>query len=110
MSVYVVQERKKLNSATGEFVPVINIIPAAKFGNLVELFTPTQHALLTAQVASKLKTAMRNFSDEDYILPIGNPVLIGVAVAAAARANMGKVKILHWERELREYIVLSYEL
>ena len=110
MSVYVVQERKKMNPVTGELEPVINIMPAAEYGDLVEVFNPTEHALLTSQVTSKLKTMLRNFSDGDYILPIGNPVLIGVATAVAARNNMGRVKILHWDRELARYIALSYEL
>lgn len=110
MSVYVVQERKKMNHVTGEFEPVVNIMPAAEYGTLVELFPHNQHALLVAPVTNSLKATLRNFSDEDYILPIGNPVLIGIATAVAARNNMGKVKLLHWDRELKRYIVLNYEL
>ena len=46
MSVYVVQERKRFNSVTGEHEPVVNLMPAAEIGDLVELFDHRQHALL----------------------------------------------------------------
>ena len=110
MKVYVVQERKKFDRVTGELVPAVNIMPAAEYGELIELFDSKQHALLTSQVVSKLRNKLRGFSDNDYLLPIGNPILIGIATAMAAKNNMGRVKLLHWDRELTRYIILNYEL
>lgn len=110
MSVYVVQERKKFDRVTGELVAAVNIMPAAEYGDLIEVFDSKQHALLTSQVVTKLRTKLRKFGDDDYLLPIGNPILIGVATAMAAKNNMGRVKLLHWDRELMRYIVLNYEL
>lgn len=110
MSVYVVQERKKFNANTEEYEPVVNLMPAAKFGDLDVLFDGNHHELLTGPTVRVLKNKLRNFSDEDYILPIGNPVLIGIVTAMAAKSNVGKVKVLNWDREGRCYIVLNYEL
>jgi len=110
MSVYVVQERKKFNTITRELEPVVDITAAAEYGDMVELFTTKQHALLPGPIVTSLKNTLRNFSDDDYLLPIGNPVLIGIATAMAARQNMGRVKILYWDRDLGRYIVLNYQL
>lgn len=110
MSVYVVQERKRFNSITKELEPVVNLTPAAKYGDLVELFDNRQHALLTGPTVKTLKNKLRGFDDDDYILPIGDPILIAMATSIAAWNNMGKVKMLHWDRELKQYVVLNYEL
>jgi len=110
MSVYVVQERKKYNSVTGDMEPVVNLAPACEFGDLIQLFDHRQHALLVGPTTSHLKNKLRNFNDDDYILPIGNPILIAASIAIAAKNNHGKVKLLNWDRELGRYIVLNYEL
>ena len=110
MTVYVVQERKRYDPIAGELVPAVNLMPAAEYGNLIELFNHRQHSLLSGPIVRAAKEKLKDFSDGDYLLPIGDPVLIGVATAIAAEKNMGRVKLLHWDRSDKRYIVLEYDM
>ena len=56
----------------------------------------TEHV---AESVSKLK----DYSDKDYILAMGDPVAIGIAAIAASDNNNGKVNILKWDRENKAY-------
>jgi len=44
------------------------------------------------------------------LLLIGDPLAIGLAVAVASNANRGKVKLLKWDRQERQYYPLSVNL
>ena len=93
--VYVIQEN-----------PRINILPAQKFGKLNFLFNATyQIQFSSGQVSRLCKTKLSKFSDEDYLLLIGHPILIGLATMWAAEWNKGKVKVLVWDRQQHQYYV-----
>ena len=57
---------------------------------------------------SRIKHTLRKFSEEDYLLLIGDPVAIGVAVHFALLLNGNKAKILKWDN--REYKYYSMKL
>jgi hypothetical protein len=44
------------------------------------------------------------------LLLIGNPILIGCAVAIAARANAGRVKLLQWSGTDQRYVTVQVDL
>jgi hypothetical protein len=64
----------------------------------------------TAALIWKLRASLHNFTDEDYIVCLGNPALIGMAVTVAAECNNGSVNILDWIRERRRYRVVTMDL
>ena len=96
MAVYVVQE------AVGK-----NILSAEKYGELVLLLDSDRQVVLSAAPTIKtLKLKLKNFSDDDYLLLMGDPVAIGIACAIACENNRGKMKCLKWDkREMRYYPV-----
>lgn len=64
-------------------------------------FSPERCAELYHRAVSKLST----FSDEDFLVPLGSPVLIAMAVSAALDANRGCLKMLDWCRDAARYRV-----
>lgn len=96
MAVYVVQE-----------APGKNILSAEAYGPLIALLPSMMQIVISASEAVDiLNKKLRVFSDQDYILAIGDPVAIGLASAIAARYNGGRVKFLKWDRvETRYYVV-----
>jgi len=54
-----------------------------------------------ASIACRKKLA--HFCDDDVIVAIGAPFLIGAAIAWAAAHNQGKVKVLEWDRYVDAY-------
>lgn len=98
--VYVVQEQ------IGK-----NILPAQKFGEIKILFPPDfQVGLSAGQATQRLMFEMSDFTKEDYLLLIGDPVVIGIATAVASHWSNGKVKLLKWDRHEKIYYPVSFDL
>ena len=53
---------------------------------------------------------MRCFNDDDYLLLLGDPALIGAAMTVASNYNNGNVKVLKWDRIEKMYypVTLSF--
>ena len=99
MTVYVVQE-----------VPKFNVLPARKYGELELMLPPGQITLSAGPTVNRLKHKLRNFTDMDYLLLIGDPLAIGLAVAIASNANRGKARLLKWDRQAKQYYPLNVNL
>ena len=98
--VYVVQEQSNKN-----------ILPASVFGDIKALLPPgSQVTFSSGQVCKQLMCDLAKFTDEDYLLLIGDPVAIGIAVAVASHWNQGRVKMLKWDRQERQYYPISINL
>jgi hypothetical protein len=108
--VFVVQEQ-----------PHMNISPATEFGPLIFLMGPGEHAFNPTRVVNTMREVIeeQNFTSSDHLLLIGDPVLIGCAVAITDQWMQGKnpgsdpqpkLKILKWDRELRRYLPIELPL
>ena len=63
------------------------------------MFSPTP-------TITRIKKALKEFNDEDFLLLIGDPAAIGVAVHIALQNNRQKARLLKWDkREYRYYPV-----
>lgn len=100
MTVYVVQE-----------APGRNVLGARTFGNIEVLIPANAPSVLSmGPLTRDLKRKLKNFSDADYLILMGNPAAIGAAVAVAADANLGRVKMLVWDRQERTYYPTQLDL
>lgn len=80
-----------------------NFLPAAEFGELVFILPAGDQVFMNAvPTIRKVRAAMRDFSDDDYILPVGDPIGIGIACVEAARANGGRYKQLKYDRQMSQ--------
>ena len=82
-----------------------NILSAEKYGEL-ELLLPnnSQIVLSSGPTVRRLNQKLKNFSDDDYLLLMGDPSAIGIACAIASSNNRGRFKCLKWDkREFRYY-------
>lgn len=102
--VFVVQNQHRWDRDERAFVPKYDISSAHQFGNMVELLSPTAAPFNPEPILEELRTKLADFSDEDYILCIGNPLLLAWAFAIAADVNVGTVKALQWSGKERRYI------
>jgi hypothetical protein len=112
VTVYAVQEPARFDPGKGKWLPKVNLQSAAGFGEVVTLI-PHDHvnaALVTKPTLHKLRRALKDFSDDDYLLPVGDIVLCGMAMAVALRENRGRARVLRWNREQKRYDVVEVEL
>jgi len=104
MTVYAVQQQMRFDQAKGELVPrFTSIKKAERWGEIVYLLSPSAHPFNPDLVLGDLHEKLSGFNDEDHLLLIGNPGLIGMATSLAAYYNEGCVKLLQWSGRHNEY-------
>ena len=84
-----------------------NILSAKEFGEFHFILPEKTNLIWTPQeTVSIIKKELVHFSNEDYLLPIGDPAVIGVCTAVAAGYSQGHVTFLKWDnREFTYYPV-----
>ena len=88
-----------------------NVRSAEKFGDLkIMLSDRKQMILACAPLTFELQKHLNDFNDNDYLLLIGDPAIIGVCCAIASDINNGKFKVLKWDRIDRKYYDLEIDL
>jgi hypothetical protein len=108
--VFVVQDQMHLDPASNILKPKFDMSSAARHGALITLLSPTARPFRPEYVIAELRQKLADFCDDDYLLLIGNPCLIGFCVAIAARANSGRVRVLQWDGRQRAYVVVEASL
>jgi hypothetical protein len=97
--VFVVQEDSKKN-----------VVQALDFGSIEFILGQRDQVTFSSRPwVDKIKTVLRDFTADDYILAIGDPVAIGVACAVAA-AHTGQFKMLKWDRMEQRYYPVVVEI
>tara|TARA_R110002020_G_scaffold175051_1_gene366984 strand:+ start:563 stop:862 length:300 start_codon:yes stop_codon:yes gene_type:complete len=87
-----------------------NLLPAKEFGEVVFLLPPRTNIMFAPKpTTSRIRYGLRGFTQEDYLLLIGDPVAIGVATAEAFR-NTPTVKFLKWDNREHKYYPVEVEL
>ena len=100
MTVYVIQE-----------MPYRDILSAEEYGELVSIIEPGYQLYISPEpIVEKVRSALKNFNDDDYLLLIGDPSIIGIACAIACDINMGKLKVLKWDRRRERYYPIEFNI
>tara|TARA_R100000988_G_C3956278_1_gene143731 strand:- start:15 stop:347 length:333 start_codon:yes stop_codon:yes gene_type:complete len=98
--VYVIQENSKFN-----------IISARQYGELIPVFEEGKQVMLSPTPAIvKLRHKLKDFNDDDFLLLIGDPALIGLACSIAGDINMGRYKVLKYDRRTYEYFPIEIDI
>jgi hypothetical protein len=88
-----------------------NIVTALDFGE-IEVLLPsnTQIGFSAGQVTQVLYSKLSSYTENDYLLLMGDPVIIGIATTVAAHWSNGKVKMLKWDRMEKRYYPIQFNL
>ena len=88
-----------------------NILSAKDFGEFKFVFPEKLNLMWEPEeTVSIAKKELRYFNDQDHLLLIGDPALIGICTAVAADYNRGKVKFLKWDYREFKYYPVEVEL
>lgn len=99
--VFVVQDTRRYEA--GAYVSAHDLTPAEQYGELIYLLSPTAAPWKPEGIITELWDKLEDFSDDDYLLMVGNPVLIGLATAVACDVNKGRVRFLQWHGRSQSY-------
>lgn len=99
--MFVVQSQQLKNGR-----PKYDLAPAEEFGELVFLLDDTHSPFRTAQTLERLHELLDDFGGNDYLLPIGHPLFIGMASAVAASVSPD-VNYLLWSGRDNAYVAVK---
>ena len=99
--VYVVQQP----------APNINILSASDFGYLVICLPNREQAIFsTAPYVQKMKKNLQDFKKDDYLLAVGDPVIIGLSAAIVSDVTNGQFNMLKWDKREYRYYPLEFDM
>ena len=107
--VYIVQEPLR-RGRNGELESFMNLTPASIYGQLEILLDRKNITLNPAPMVDLLKRKLREFSDDDYLLGVGDTGAMMAASMVAGQMNRGRVNVLKWDRETGSYLVIRLEV
>lgn len=102
--VFVIQNQHYWNAGKQQFLPKFDFSAAAEFGDIEFLLSPTAAPFRPDSVIEELHNKLSTIKPDDYLLLIGNPVLIGLSVAVAADYLEGRVQMLQWSGKDGRYL------
>ena len=88
-----------------------DLTPATKYGTPIILLNQVKDQTFAPQpVLRELKNKLRDFGSDDYLLLVGDPVAMGLALNVAASMNNGRVKLLKWSKRHEGYFPIEVDL
>lgn len=105
--VFVVQKTMRWDRDKGDLVPKFDVSPASEYGTVDYLLSPTASPFRPQALLGELHDKLKTFGPDDHLLLIGNPVLIGMAVAIAADYTYGEVNVLQWSGKAGKYLPIA---
>lgn len=106
--VFIVCEPQRRNQE-GKSVK-LDLSPASEWGEPIILLAYDQSLPDATKTIRLLTDKLATFCDNDYLVPIGDPVLMCAATAVAAFRNSGRVKLLKWDRKHSAYFPIQLDI
>lgn len=105
MTVWAVQNVHWVDRSDGKLKPKFDFTSAARWGEVRFLLPPTASPFSLMGPMSIMHDKLQDYdAHSDYLLLVGSPVLLGLAVAIAADKSGGNVNMLQWSGAKRDYL------
>jgi hypothetical protein len=103
--VWVIQSNMK-KGPDGSWAPKFDLSFAGQYGELEYVFGHGSVALMGSAVAAAIKERMKIYTDDDFLLLVGDNVLGAKVVAYLVREGFGP-RALRWDNLLKRYDVIE---
>ena len=91
--------------------PKYNILGAQKFGQIVTVLPERSQIIMSpGPLIQKLKTLLKDYTADDYLLLSGDPAIIGVVCSVVSDITNGKYKLLKWDRQEKTYYPIEIDI
>jgi hypothetical protein len=110
--VFIVQRPTQRDGATGAVVPSMDLSPANEWGNPMFILRDSENPFFDTQstvLQIEQFLEREGFDAEDFLLLVGNPVLIGL-VSAVAASFTTTLNFLQWSKADHGYRPVTAQL
>ena len=84
---------------------------AERFGEVVFLFDGNKTSSnVSTTYHKKIKTVLKDFSDNDYLLLVGDPALIGLTTSVLVTISNGRYNMLKYDRIEKDYFPIRVDI
>lgn len=108
--VFVTQRVRRRNPDTGLMEDTMNFDRASEYGEVILCLPHGRVSLTPGPTVFSLKQVLKDYCDNDYIVPTGDPSVIAMVGAIASNNNFGRFNILKWDKISRSYIAIAVDL
>jgi len=108
--VFIVQELLRRDKDSGQLVPMMDLRSTMEYGEVVICLESGRISLSPVPMIMNLRKVLEDFSDDDYLVPVGDPCAIAVAAGIALANNRGKMNLLKWDKKYRRYIKVAINI
>ena len=89
----------------------LDLVKATRFGELSALVPYRMNVVMQpSDVINTLYEKLADYSPEDFLLPTGDPVIIGLAFTVASQMSLGHLRVLKWDRMINDYYAVRLNL
>jgi hypothetical protein len=107
--VFVPQQPSRYDHEAKMRIPTVNLSPATEYGELVSVIPAGLSAQFYAPIVATVRDKLRDMTYDDYIVPVGDPILIAIVTGMALKMH-GRVRLLRWDRETKRYTPIEVEM
>ena len=87
-----------------------NFLPARHFGQLVAVLPDNAQVVISATpILRKIQRTLSDYSNEDYLLLSGDPIIMGLCMMVASEKTNGILKMLKWEKREKDYYAVTVD-
>ncbi len=104
--VFIPQVTERFDLKLGRKVEAFDFSPAAQYGTLIEVLDKSDNPMFLARLTPKIRIALEDFSEHDYLLAVGDPAVIAICAGLILRRRK-TLKMLKWDRQLKIYMVME---
>lgn len=108
-TVFVTQE-VMVRESNGDLRRKFDLSKAEKYGDVRVLVPHGQSLVSSVPVVRQLNEQLRDFTPDDFLLPLGDPAIMAVASAIASRNTNGVLNVLKWDRRAGTYLNVRIDL
>ncbi len=107
--VFVPQVPSRFDSGIGAWVPIVDLSPARRYGEIVTILPPGAYRMDPKALEQVIGSALDGISANDWILAAGDPAIMGMTMAMAAFRLGGALRVLRWNKQVHKYdeVVIS---
>lgn len=109
-TVYVTQD-VMIRESDGQMRRKFDLTEAEqRYGKVRVLIPHGQSLVSSVPVVRQLNEQLRDFTSDDFLLPLGDPAIMAAAAAIAARNTNGTLNVLKWDRRAGTYLNVRIDL
>lgn len=96
----------------------MDLRPAQAFGDIQFIVPKDVSVFRTKDLVRVIEDGLSDFDYDDYLIPVGNPTIIGMVFAVLAQSHIKpseysgliEFNVLHWTARERQYVPLKFSL